>query len=141
MSTSHTQVNAPTRDQRRALLAYESSKLALKDQCLKDYKIAVNDLGPHIMRSGLAATLSFLERDKSTKAIRRLLNTFSRAELPGLDNVNEDDFCAKVRQLSAPQYMLVTRELLALTVWLKRAVQATDAAAPVEPGGNHATHS
>jgi CRISPR-associated protein Cmr5 len=111
-----------TRDQQRALHAYDAvASVAKTDQ--KDYKIAVNDLGANILRSGLVAAMAVLERlDKRGKIV---LGHLAAAKVPGLDGATPDDLTDRVRRLEVDAYMIATREILAVATWLKRAVQAT----------------
>lgn len=110
------------RDQRRALHAYESVSKVAKDQ-QKDYKIAVNDLGANILRSGLCAALAAVQRLGDRGNI--LLAHLASAGVPGLEGVEAKDLPKRVRELDADSYIIATREMLAVAVWLKRAVQAT----------------
>jgi CRISPR-associated protein Cmr5 len=110
------------RDQRRALHAYEAvGKVPKESQ--KDYKIAVNDFGANILRSGLCAAIAAVQRlgDRG----RLLLDHVASAGVPGLEGVSANDVARRVRELDADAYMIATREMLEIAVWLKRAVQAT----------------
>jgi CRISPR-associated protein Cmr5 len=111
-----------TRDQRRALHAYEVvGRVAKKDQ--KDYKIAVNDFGANILRGGLVAALAAVERLGERGKV--LLDHLATAGIPGLQGVTHDNLFAQVRKLEVDAYMIATREMIAVATWLKRAVQAT----------------
>jgi CRISPR-associated protein Cmr5 len=110
-----------TRDQERALHAYDSVRKVQKDQ-RKDYKILVNDLGSQILRSGLAATLAFIKRDKDADVQKLLIEHLAAAKIPGLKNART--FYDDALNLPTPDYMLATRELLKVIAWFKRAVQA-----------------
>lgn len=118
---------ALTRDQKRACHAYERVKQVQKEE-LKDYRVLINSLGPNIIRSGLVASLSFLQRYKGDKAKQHVACDLSKGlKLCGVleeeyDNVN--DFADCVRKLGSEKYMLTTRETLKLVQWLKRALQA-----------------
>lgn len=110
------------RDQQRAIHAYEAvAKVpkALQD----DYKIAVNDLGANILRSGLCAAIAAVQRLGERGTL--LFDHLASAGVPGLEGVTADHFAKRVRELDADAYMIATRELLKVAVWLKRAVQAT----------------
>jgi CRISPR-associated protein Cmr5 len=114
--------SAVLRGQRRALHAYEVvAKVPEKDR--KDYKIAVNDLGANILRSGLAAAMAALERlgDRGKALIEHL----AAAGVPGLEGATKDDLPDRVRRLEVDAYMIATREMLEVAAWLKRAAQAT----------------
>ena len=120
---------ALTRDQKRACHAYERVKQVQAND-LKDYKVLVNSLGPNIIRSGLVASLSFLQRYKGDKAKQHVVHDLSKGlKLCGVlaeeyDNV--DEFADCVRKLESEKYMLTTRETLKLVQWLKRALQARE---------------
>lgn len=124
----HDGVRAPaaqgthTRDQGRALHAYQAVDGVSKEK-RKDYKIAVNDLGANILRSGLAAAMAALERlgDRG----ETLLDHLATADVPGLDGATRDTLPDRVRRLDVDAYMIATREMIAVATWLKRAVQAT----------------
>jgi CRISPR-associated protein Cmr5 len=110
------------RDQRRALHAYEVVGNVPKTR-RKDYEIAVNDLGANILRSGLCAAIAAVQRRGSGG--EGLLGHLAAANVPGLENATANDLASRVRELDADTYMIATREMLQVAVWLKRAVQAT----------------
>lgn len=110
------------RDQRRALHAYESVGNVPKEQ-QKDYKIAVNDLGANILRSGLCAAIAAVQRLGDRGNV--LLGHLASAGVPGLEKATAQELAKRVRELDADAYMIATREMLQVAVWLKRAVQAT----------------
>lgn len=110
------------RDQQRALHAYGCLDKVPKDD-QKDYKIAVNDLGANIMRSGLCAALAAVQR--LGRRGKLLLEHLAAASLPGLEDVRADDLARRVRELDVVAYMIATREMLQVAMWLKRATQAT----------------
>lgn len=112
-----------TRDQERAEHAYTRVK-TVGEAALADYKIAVNGLGPNVIRSGLAGALAFLQRSRSDAA-----EDFGRDLALGLPTELEmgqslEQLALKVFAADVATYMLVTRECLKLAVWFKRAVQA-----------------
>lgn len=110
------------RDQRRALHAYGVvSNVPSKMQ--RDYKLAVNDLGANILRSGLCAAIAAVQRLGPRGDL--LLGHLAAAGVPGLEGVAAKDLAKRVRELEADAYMIATREMLQVAVWLKRAVQAT----------------
>lgn len=116
---------AVLRDQRRALHAYQVVG-KLPDGQLKEYCIAINDLCANVLRSGLAAALAALERQKDGRG-RLVLQHLAEAEVPGLEGATGNDLAERARQLDVDAYMLATREILGMAAWLKRAVQAYDA--------------
>lgn len=110
------------RDQRRALHAYEAVGKVPKAR-QKDYKIAVNDLGANILRSGLCAAIAAVQRLGDRGGL--LLDHLATADVPGLEGAAANDVARRVRELDADAYVIATREMLRVAVWLKRAVQAT----------------
>lgn len=110
------------RDQRRALHAYGSVGNVPTTQ-QKDYEIAVNDLGANILRSGLCAAIAAVQRLGNRGDL--LLGHLAAADVPGLAGATADDIAGRVRELDADAYMIATREMLQVAMWLKRAVQAT----------------
>lgn len=114
------------RDQECARRAYEFVDKVQKDD-QKDYKIAVNDLGAAILRSGLAAAMASLERLKKRGELIRghLATLLGAARLPGLEGATGATLPSMVRKLPVDGYMLATREALQIATWLKRAAQAT----------------
>jgi CRISPR-associated protein Cmr5 len=110
-----------TRDQKRALHAYKCVRDVPAAE-RKNYKILVNDLGSRVLRSGLAATMAFIERDKSKDAVKLFMSHLGGAQIPGLSA--KGDVFEQIRALELDDYMLVTRELLKVVTWFKRAVQA-----------------
>jgi CRISPR/Cas system CMR-associated protein Cmr5 small subunit len=113
-----------TRDQTRAKWAYETYK-GLSDGDKADFKVAVHALGPNIIRSGLVAALAFLQRTDNAAA-GMLFAALAKKEALGLLilDLTDKELPSKVQNLDVEVYMLVTRETLKLTQWLKRAVQA-----------------
>lgn len=110
------------RDQRRALHAYEAVGTVPKAQ-QKDYEIAVNDLVANILRSGLCASIAAVQRLGNRGDL--LLGHIAAAGVPGLEDAAANDVARRVRELDADAYMIATREMLQVAVWLKRAAQAT----------------
>lgn len=110
------------RDQRRAVHAYESVGKVPKEE-RKDYATAVNDLGANILRSGLCAAIAAIQRLGPRGSL--LLAHLASANVPGLEGATSGNFADRVRELDADSYMIATRELLQVAVWLKRATQAT----------------
>lgn len=119
-STSAARVHL--RDQERALHAYEAVGNVPTGKW-KDYEIAVNDLGANILRGGLCAALAAIQRlgDRG----KLLLDHLATASVPGLEGASADNLAERVRKLDADAYMIATREMLQVAMWLKRAVQAT----------------
>jgi CRISPR-associated protein Cmr5 len=124
MSEKHDKKRELTRDQKRALHAYECVRNVPKDEReRKNYEILINDLGSRMLRSGLAATMAFIERDKSSETVTLFCKHIGSAGIPNLTKTDKGLF-DEVRKLEVDDYMLATRELLKVVTWLKRAVQA-----------------
>lgn len=113
---------AVTRDQHWAVHAYDAvARVPVEER--RDYKIAVNDLGANILRSGLVAAIAAVQRlgERSTM----LLDHLAEAGVTGIGRANGKGLPAMVRALDIDGYILATREILQVATWLKRAVQAT----------------
>lgn len=110
------------RDQQRALHAYGAIS-GVREAQQKDYQIAVKDLGANILRSGLCAAIATVQRLGNRGDA--LLSHLASAGVPGLEGATMQNLARKVRELDADGYMIATREMLEIAVWLKRAVQAT----------------
>lgn len=116
----------PTRDQARARYAYERAARVPKPQ-QSDYKVLINGLGANVLRSGLAATMAFLERESHgarQAIVAQVLGDLAGAGIPGLSG-DGPGLPPRVRALELEAYMLATREFLRVVMWLRRAVQAT----------------
>lgn len=100
---------------------------------------AVEGLGPEIQRAGLLQALAFLHRGP-TKEIAPALcaeireHLVARGHLSGAGH--RQGFLVEVRDLDRADYMRITREVLALSVWLKRAAQVLKK--EDKRGGSHA---
>lgn len=113
-----------TREQARAQHCYQRVR-DLNEGQLKDYKVLVNGLGPNIIRSGFAGALAFVQRYRNQEIAER----FGKDLAEGLpeafeieDNLNSLTNSAFERDRTS--YMLLTREILHLARWFKRAIQA-----------------
>lgn len=122
MSEKNDKKRELTRDQKRALHAYACVRDVPEGE-RKNYKILISDLGSRTLRSGLAATMAFIERDKSDATVRLFCKHIGGAGIPKLTKTDSGLF-DEVRELELDDYMLATRELLKVVTWLKRAVQA-----------------
>ena len=132
------------RDQQRALYAYECVETVVREHSnqFDDYKRAVHSMGAEIIRSGLCAAVSDMQRRGSGEAARGggsnqtgtslLQSHIAAAEvLPFGERPSANTFPSAVRALDTANYMLVTREMLSLIGWFRRAVQACE---PVKSG-------
>lgn len=114
------------RDQNRARHAY-ACVAAVPERDFSDYKIAVNSFGAHVIKTGLCAAIAFLQRSKETGA-DLFLEHLDMAGIRGLparaDGKTASAFAQRVHAASGSDYMIATRDTLALVVWFRRAVQA-----------------
>lgn len=110
------------RDQLRARFAYERATGVPQGE-QKDYQNAVLALGADILRVGLLAALAAVQRlgDRG----KRLLEDLAAAKIPGLEAKDGQEVVQKARGLDVDDYMIATRETLAVVAWLRRACQAT----------------
>ncbi|MCP3103970.1 type III-B CRISPR module-associated protein Cmr5 [Myxococcus sp. K15C18031901] len=124
-----------TRDQSRAAFAYQCVDDVVSKGFQDDYRIRVNSLGSAVLRDGLAAALVFLHRDSSDEAAKTLLDQLSKSVELGLGTGGKVPLIPGVFALEPSEYMRVTREVLALAVWLRRAVSATFTTEKKKEGG------
>jgi len=119
-----------TRDQLRAQRAFAAVQRVADGppDVGKEYKTAVFTLGTNVMRSGLVAALSFIQRQPKKAAQKQLMADLAVASIPGLACSEGEDPMVKLpdlaRNLDLESYMLATREILKVAQWMKRAVQA-----------------
>ena len=116
------------RDQDRARKAY-TSVAAVPRKDFDDYRIAVNAFGAQVIRLGLCAAIAWLQRAK-TDGADLFLQHLNEANLRGLDAIQQNrgpavSFASKVQAADAANYMIATRDTLALVVWFRRALQAS----------------
>ena len=106
----------------RAYIAMEKTRGDQRDALVQ----AVDGLGAEVQRSGLLQALAFVHRGP-TKEIAEQLSGTIREHLVELGHLEEaagqTSFLVEVRDLPRAAYMRVTREIMALSVWLKRAGQ------------------
>jgi len=129
MPTSHPpmrphQASRHSRDQLRALYAYNAVGQVKGTDSQRDYWNTVAGLGADILGGGLAAALSALER-RGNKSGSQVLDHLAGASIPGLEGTTAANLAARVRDLDVDTYIRVTREILRVAAWLKRAAQAT----------------
>ena len=113
-----------TRDQQRALAAYETLDAVVAADNLKNFASLVNGLGGQIIRTGLAASLAFAARYRDDAAATALFDHLRKAKIPGVEGKNRLELITSVSKLDVRAYMHATRELLRVILWLKRAIQA-----------------
>lgn len=138
-----------TLEQVRMGVAYETTRtfLAGDDAVTKGkaWKTVVVPFGTHVHRDGLLQALAFLARtpkdnelllNSRVALVRAIVNHLEASGFLPAPQTNPAHqaqgaaadpllrFLDQVRKLSAADYMLVTREVLAVSVWFKRAGQA-----------------
>lgn len=113
-----------TRDQQRALAAYETLEQVVAQKNLDNFASLVNGLGAQIIRTGLSPALAFAARYRDRAASDALFEHLSRVQIPGLKQSNPITLITEVSKLDVRSYMLATRETLKVILWLKRAIQA-----------------
>jgi CRISPR-associated protein Cmr5 len=123
------------RDHRRARQAYQrvatiatEKRNDVKALSVKAYKSAVDSFGANVIRSGLGAAVAWLQR-RGTPEAGAFLEDLASADLRGIGIVQRaDDFAAAVRRASNADYMLATRDAIAVVSWFRRALQTAVAA-------------
>jgi len=120
-----------TLEQHRVRLAWDATTAyAITEATKTAWKTAIMGLGTNVHRCGLLQAMAFLRRDDEdiynavAAPLRRHLiqRGFLRADA-------HLDLMTVARELSAVDYMLVSREVLAAAVWFKRAAQILCSAA------------
>jgi hypothetical protein len=95
---------------------------------MDDYEIAVQTFAAALLRTGFAAAVSVLERNRERAAFALLLAQLAGRGLPGIDPAPPPAWPARVRGLvDVGHYMQATRELTLLLAWLRRACRALGA--------------
>jgi CRISPR-associated protein Cmr5 len=118
-----------TRDQERAQHAYrmvEKFRNTHREH-FKKYKSLVNGFGAGVMRSGLVAALAFLARNEDNEEVKAFAAHLGEARIPGLQGRTLIKLLGAARELPLNDYMLATREILRMSIWFRRAVQAAHA--------------
>lgn len=125
---SETRLN---REQRRAMHALRLWKTAREaDWPEANYRTLVNGFGAQVLRSGLLAAVAFARRYVDDRAAAHMLSGLFHPQVMSvgiLHRVKPDDLIEALARLDAAAYMLATREVLAATLWLRRAVQESAA--------------
>lgn len=113
-------------DQIRMKAAYKLIEKAADQKARKQWKQVVSGLGAEIQRCGLLQALAFAHRGPNKllagpmcEALRAHL--VERKHLDG--RMPKDGFLVEVRDLDRTNYMRITREIIAFSVWLKRAAE------------------
>jgi CRISPR-associated protein Cmr5 len=128
-------VKIRTRDQARAQHAYTCVSEVAGTEDFASYGSLVNGFGATVMRNGLVAALAFVQR-RSDAAARTFLVHLCRGNIPGM--TGKPDLLQVAIALDVDQYLVATREVLALAVWFRRAVQAREASVTPGPSGQEA---
>ncbi len=117
-----------TLDQRRMTVAHNAF-LPLSAADRKLWEGLVNGLGAEVQRCGLLQALAFLHR-RSSERERELVGTLCTLIAQHLkqmrhltDEQSRGPLLTTVRDLPVDAYMRVTREVIELSVWLKRSAQ------------------
>jgi hypothetical protein len=107
------------------LLAYGWANGAKERRSLDEYEIAVQSFAAALLRSGMAAAVSVLERSKDREGFKLLLQNLASHPLPGIAACEASAWPSMVRELAdVARYMQAMRELVALLGWLRRACRA-----------------
>ena len=124
-----------TLEQRRIHVAYSCTRAFLSrtqdeakhKKIQEDWRTAVMGFGMNVLRCGLCQGIAFLIRDASEQDVATHLLSYLRKHLIScgfLPASKHRDLFEQVSELATPDYLLVTREILAVSTWLCRAVQA-----------------
>lgn len=113
---------ARMRDQLRAARAYAAVEAEHGRDDFAEYERIVQGLGVVVLRCGLVGAIAWLHRKKG--AGERVLDDLAAAEIPGLRVRSRDELLPHACGLGVAEYMVATREALAVVAWLKRAAQA-----------------
>lgn len=112
-----------TLEQKRIAAAYRLVEKVPEDK-FSAWKTVALGLGAEVQRCGLLQTLAFLQRNEW---VAETLSNGIREHIVerGLISAEQTGpLLLVLRNMDADLYMLVTREALALSLWLKRATQA-----------------
>lgn len=118
-------MNLP-RDQQRARHAYErvAAITGKAGSSIEAYKIAVESFGARVIQGGLRAAVAWLQRG-GVEAGPDFLEDLATANLRGIGaRQRADEFVAAVEAATTADYMLATRDAIAVVAWFRRAVQA-----------------
>jgi len=118
-------------EQQRIQRAYTVLDEVVREKVFAEWRTSTLGFGADVQRCGLLQTIAFLYRGKEDKSrkVAELLSGAVRHHLRDrrlLERNDAVDLLADLRTMDGDRYMLATREVLALSVWLKRATQAHD---------------
>ena len=121
-------------------MTIEQARMKVADSCVEAI-VAANQFeaawsvlpgfGATVQRCGLLQALAFLQRP-TVRQVGNIVSSRLGGHLreQGMIGGGNEELIQTVKQLSDASYMLATREVIALSVWLKRAAQAKKAARP-----------
>jgi CRISPR-associated protein (Cas_Cmr5) len=118
------------KDQMRAIGAYKFVRDEQTAGRLDKYEGAVQTFAATVLRSGLAVAVSVLERNREDDGPKQLLSHLEDPAWGGVPGIpiqrpERESWPSRVRAIeNVTDYMLATRELLAIATWLRRACRA-----------------
>lgn len=127
-----------TLEHRRMHRAFTTVEEAVAEAQFKAWKTAAMSFGSEVQRCGLLQAVAFLHRGQDKDAAMRLTECI-RDHLIKVRILVPDEPASPLltilRGVSTDEYMMATREVLALSLWLRRATQAQ--AALEAPADHH----
>jgi len=118
-----------TLEHHRIDAAYDAVVIAEKRGVTTEWRDLMRPFGAEIRRCGLLQAVAFLYRRDQTAADHA--SETICAHLAELGFIQADDagreFLDVLRKTKTPEYMVITREVLALSTWLKRAADSKGA--------------
>lgn len=120
-----------TLEHRRMHRAFTTVEEAVAAAQSKAWKTAAMSFGSEVQRCGLLQAVAFLHRGQD-KGVALRLTECVRDHLIQVRILAPDEpespLLTILRGVSTDEYMMATREVLALSLWLRRATQAQNAA-------------
>lgn len=117
-------------EHRRMHRAFTTVDEAVAAGQFKAWKTAAMSFGSEVQRCGLLQAVAFLHRGQDKNVAMRLTECI-RDHLIMVrilaSREPREPLLTILRSVSTDEYMMATREVLALSVWLRRATQAQDA--------------
>lgn len=96
----------------------------------KDYGRLAKKLPAMIVSNGLITTMAFLRAKKSKSGGKNRINahekllcqllSYMKERRLGIDSDSYEDFRKQITDMEFEEYLLITQEVLAFAVWLKR---------------------
>ena len=118
-------------EHRRMHRAFTTVEEAVEAGQFKAWKTAVMSFGSEVQRCGLLQAVAFLHRGQDKGVALRLTESVRDHLIQvRILQVREPrkPLLTILRSVSTDEYMMATREVLALSLWLRRATQTQDAA-------------